>query len=219
MRSDAHHLTTSLLLGAYRRGWFPMANPLTAEIEWFSPDPRAILPLESLHVPGSLDREVRRGRFEIRADTAFEAVMRACAEPRRGDDLSWIDRRMIKTYVELHRIGHAHSLEGWRGGRLVGGLYGVHIGGAFFGESMFVRPECGGTNASKICLVHLVRWLRHRGFGLLDTQFTTGHLQQFGCREVPRPQYLHMLAAALDRDVSWGSFSADIAGDEAGAGG
>lgn len=202
-------LTPDRLLAAYRRGWFPMADPLTGAIEWFNPDPRAILPLEprdAFHVPVSLAREVRRGRFEIRCDTAFEQVISACASPRDPDDLTWIDRRIVDAYAALRRIGHAHSVEAWRQGRLVGGLYGVHVGGAFMGESMFSDAELGGTNASKVCLVHLVRWLRHRGFGLLDTQFHTPHLDRFGCVEIPRDEYLLMLAEAVHRDVAWGDF-------------
>ena len=202
-------LTPDRLLAAYRRGWFPMADPLTGAIEWFNPDPRAILPLEprdAFHVPVSLAREVRRGRFEIRCDTAFEQVISACASPRAADDLTWIDRRIVDAYAALRRIGHAHSVEAWQQGRLVGGLYGVHVGGAFMGESMFSDAELGGTNASKVCLVHLVRWLRHRRFGLLDTQFHTPHLDRFGCVEIPRDEYLLMLAEAVNRDVAWGDF-------------
>ena len=206
--SDPHaqRLTASLLLWAYQQGWFPMANPLIGELEWFSPDPRGIIPLDTFHVSGSLARECRRSRFEIRGDTAFEAVMRACASPRKSDSLSWIDDRMVEAYVGLHRLGHAHSLEAWREGQLIGGLYGVQVRGAFFGESMFSRPELGGTNASKVCLVHLVAWLRRRNFLLLDTQFWTVHLDQFGCVEVDRSRYLAMLRAALDQDASWGRF-------------
>ncbi len=209
MRSPPPPLTPDRLLAAYRRGWFPMADPLTGAIEWFNPDPRAIFPLDppdAFHVPASLAREVSRGRFEIRCDTAFEQVMRACGSPRGPDDLTWIDRRMVDAYTALRRIGHAHSVEAWRGSRLVGGLYGVHVGGAFMGESMFSNAGLGGTNASKVCLVHLVRWLRHRGFGLLDTQFHTPHLGRFGCVEVPRDEYLLRLAEAVRRDVAWGSF-------------
>jgi leucyl/phenylalanyl-tRNA---protein transferase len=211
MRPRGQQLSTSLLLSAYRRGWFPMADPLTGAIRWYHPDPRAILPLERFHVPASLGRELRRGRFDIRCDTAFEQVMRACAAPRPDEDLSWIDDRFIEAYTQLHRAGHAHSVEAWRDGRLVGGLYGVHVGGAFMGESMFSRPDLGGTNASKVCLVHLVGWLRHRGFLLLDTQFRTPHLDRFGCLEVSREQYLELLAEALAREVDWGCFSADAA--------
>ena len=209
MRSPPLPLTPDRLLAAYRRGWFPMADPLTRAIEWFNPDPRAIFPLESpdaFHVPASLGREVRQGRFEIRCDTSFEQVVRACASPRGEEDLTWIDQRIVDAYTRLRRIGHAHSVEAWCEGRLVGGLYGVHVGGAFMGESMFSDAGLGGTNASKVCLVHLVRWLRHRGFGLLDTQFHTPHLARFGCVEVPREEYLLLLAEAVDRDVGWGSF-------------
>ncbi|MHC4219230.1 MAG: leucyl/phenylalanyl-tRNA--protein transferase [Planctomycetota bacterium] len=207
METDADRLTTSLLLWAYGRGWFPMADPETSGINWYSPDPRAIFPLDGFHVPRNLAREVRRGRFDVASDTAFESVMRACGSPRKEDDLSWIDERMISAYVGLHRVGHAHSIEAWSDGRLVGGLYGVHLGGAFFGESMFARPELGGSNASKVCLVHLVAWLRHRGFVLLDTQFTTDHLEQFGCVEIHRGHYLALLADAVDREVTWGEFA------------
>ncbi len=204
--ADPQRLTPALLRWAYRQGWFPMANPEAGAIEWFNPDPRAILPLDAFHVPATLSREVRKGRFEIRCDTVFEVVMRACAAPRSPDDLTWIDGAMIEAYVRLHEQGSAHCLEAWLGDQLVGGLYGVHVGGAFFGESMFSRPDLGGTNASKVCLVHLVGWMRHRGFTLLDTQFGTEHLEQFGCVEIDRRQYLLQLADAVQRDVAWGDF-------------
>ena len=204
--ADPQRLTPALLRWAYRQGWFPMANPEAGAIEWFNPDPRAIIPLDAFHVPATLSREVRKGRFEIRCDTVFEGVMRACAAPRAPDDLTWIDDAMIEAYVRLHEQGSAHCLEAWRGDQLVGGLYGVHVGGAFFGESMFSRPDLGGTNASKVCLVHLVGWLRHRGFTLLDTQFGTEHLEQFGCVEIDRRQYLVRLADAVQRDIAWGDF-------------
>ncbi|MCH8260281.1 MAG: leucyl/phenylalanyl-tRNA--protein transferase [Planctomycetes bacterium] len=204
--ADPQRLTPALLRWAYRQGWFPMANPEAGAIEWFNPDPRAIIPLDAFHVPATLSREVRKGRFEIRCDTVFEGVMRACAAPRAPDDLTWIDDAMIEAYVRLHEDGSAHCLEAWLGDQLVGGLYGVHVGGAFFGESMFSRPDLGGTNASKVCLVHLVGWMRHRGFTLLDTQFGTEHLEQFGCIEIARRQYLVQLADAVQRDVAWGDF-------------
>ncbi|MHC4428042.1 MAG: leucyl/phenylalanyl-tRNA--protein transferase, partial [Planctomycetota bacterium] len=181
---DPQRPTASLLLRAYRQGWFPMANPLTGRIEWFNPDPRAIIPLDGFHIPRNLAREVRQGRFDIRCDSDFASVIRACSAPRRDDDLSWIDHRIVEAYLGMHHLGMAHSIEAWRAGRLVGGLYGVHVGAGFFGESMFTRPDIGGANASKVCLVHLVEWLRHRGFQLLDTQFWTDHLGQFGCREI-----------------------------------
>lgn len=213
MRPPSPPLTTDRLLAAYRRGWFPMADPLTGAIEWFNPDPRAVFPLappDAFHVPDSLARVVRGGRFEIRSDTVFEEVMWACAAPRNRDDLTWIDRRMVDAYAALHRAGHAHSVEAWLDGRLVGGLYGVHVGGAFMGESMFSTPEHGGTDASKVCLVHLVDHLRRSGFLLLDTQFRTDHLARFGCVEVPREDYLHLLAGAAGETRPWGDFSTTV---------
>ncbi len=188
---------------AYVRGIFPMADPDTGRVEWFSPDPRAILPLEAFHVPHSLARLARSSRFELRTDGSFERVMRECARPRPGRERTWIDERLIAAYVGLHRIGAAHSVEAWRDERLVGGLYGVHLGAAFFGESMFCRPEEGGRDASKVCLLRLVELLRARGFRLLDTQFSTEHLERFGCVQVPRPRYLGLLADALAHEATW----------------
>ena len=212
MRPPPRPLATDRLLAAYRRGWFPMADPLTGAIEWFNPDPRAVFPLDAFHVPDSLARVVRGNRFEIRCDTAFEEVVCCCASPRDSDDLTWIDERIVSAYVSLHEDGHAHSVEAWREGRLVGGLYGVHIGAAFMGESMFRRDERIATDASKVCLVHLVRWLQYRGFRMLDTQFYTDHLGQFGCVEIPREVYLRQVAEATERDVPWGTFSATVGG-------
>ncbi|MEE9282114.1 MAG: leucyl/phenylalanyl-tRNA--protein transferase, partial [Myxococcota bacterium] len=153
--------------------------------------------------PRSLARVVRAGRFELRTDTCFETVMHACAESRQGREETWIDERMVAAYAGLHRASLAHSVEAWRDERLVGGLYGVHIGAAFFGESMFSLPERGGTDASKVCLVRLVEFMRARGFALLDTQFTTEHLARFGCVEIPRPDYLRAVSAAIARDAPW----------------
>jgi len=203
---DPENPTPELLLWAYGRGIFPMADPTTGQMGWYSPDPRGIIPLTGFRIPRNLARAVRQGRFSIRSDAAFEAVMRACARPRSRDDLPWIDERLISAYVGLHRLGCAHSVEAWLGEELVGGLYGVQIGAAFFGESMFVFPKLGGSNASKICLVHLVDHLRRRGFTLLDTQFVNEHLQQFGCLEIPRADYLRRLADAIARPVSWDPF-------------
>jgi len=180
-----------------------MADPRTGRIDYYSPDPRAILPLDDLHVPRSLARVAKSGAFELRSDTAFERVIRACAEPRADRRETWLDERLIAPYVELHRAGFAHSVEAWRGGELVGGLYGVHLGAAFFGESMFSRPESGGRDSSKLCLVQLVEWLRAGGFRLLDTQFKTAHLQRFGCVEIPRAHYLKLLEAAVQRRARW----------------
>jgi leucyl/phenylalanyl-tRNA--protein transferase len=164
------------------------------EIGWFSPDPRGILPLETFHVPRRLARVVRSAEYTMRVDTAFEDVMRACAA--RRDEGTWINDEILASYVALHRLGLAHSVEAWRDGTLAGGLYGVHLGAAFFGESMFHRTP----NASKVALVALVERLRRRGFLLLDTQWVTRHLAQFGAIEIPRRQYLRLLAAALARD-------------------
>lgn len=149
-------LTPRMLLSAYAQGYFPMGDPESGEIHWYSPDPRGHLPLDSFHVPDSLRKRVRSGVFEIRLDTEFEEVMRQCARPRRGQPETWINEEIIRAYVDAHRRGFAHSVEAWRQGRLVGGLYGMSIHAAFFGESMFSRPDLGGTDASKVCLVALV---------------------------------------------------------------
>ena len=190
MRSRARQtLDPDLLLRAYALGWFPMGTGRRHRIEWFSPDPRGILPLETFHAPSRLKRTMRQSRFEVRIDTAFETVMRACAER----DETWITEDIIGSYVALHRLGVAHSVETWQDEMLVGGLYGVSLGGAFFGESMFHSA----TDASKVALVGLVERLRARGFVLLDTQWVTPHLAQFGGIEIRRAEYLERLAAAL----------------------
>ena len=183
----------ALLVRAYREGIFPMALE-DGRIGWFSPDPRGIIPLETFHIPSRLARVVRSGHFEIRIDTAFEAVMRACGE--RPDDGTWISEEIVESYLALHRLGLAHSVEVWRSGQLVGGLYGVSLGGAFFGESMFHRE----TDASKVALVALVDRLTRRGFTLLDTQWVTEHLEQFGGAEIPRTEYLRRLNVALKKN-------------------
>ena len=185
-------LPLEALRAAYRDGWFPMGERGNRRLEWFSPDPRGILPLDGLHVPARLRRTLRRGAFEVRVDTAFGEVIRACAE---RDD-TWISDLIIEAYEGLHRAGDAHSVECWRGDRLVGGLYGVAIGGAFFGESMFHIE----TDASKVALLALVERLRARGFRLLDLQWVTPHLAQFGAINVRRAVYLRLLDAALGVD-------------------
>jgi leucyl/phenylalanyl-tRNA--protein transferase len=182
-----------LLVAAYRQGVFPMAIEDGA-IAWFSPDPRGVIPIETFHVSSRLARVVRRGTFAIRIDHDFERVIRACAD-RGDDDGTWISEEIVEAYVELARLGLAHSVEAWRDGELAGGLYGVHLGGAFFGESMFHRV----TDASKVALVALVDRLRARGFTLLDTQWITPHLAQFGAAEIPRREYLRRLADAVAR--------------------
>jgi leucyl/phenylalanyl-tRNA--protein transferase len=200
---DPQQPTPEFILWAYRRGIFPMADPETERLDWYSPDPRAILPLDRLHVPRRLARTIRGEKFEIQLDTAFDAVIRACAAPRKGRWATWLDERLLNVYCALHRLGHARSIEAWRNDTLVGGLYGVHIGAAFFGESMFCLPEAGGTDASKVCLVELATLLRDHGFRLFDTQFRTRHLAQFGCIEIRRRRYLEQLAEAVDGAAEW----------------
>jgi leucyl/phenylalanyl-tRNA---protein transferase len=178
-----------LLLQGYQLGVFPMAMS-DDSIEWFSPDPRAVLPLEDFHVPHALRRLVHRKPFEVTIDKAFSAVIQACAEREN----TWINRDIIDSYTRLNELGHAHSVETWKENKLAGGLYGVAVGGAFFGESMFHRV----TDASKIALVALVEHLRTRKFVLLDTQWLTPHLQQFGGIQIPRSHYLRLLRRAVD---------------------
>jgi leucyl/phenylalanyl-tRNA--protein transferase len=189
-----------LLVSAYASGWFPMAVG-DAGIRWFSPDPRGIIPLDTFHVPRRLARVVRTGAFTVEIDKDFDAVIHACAEADRDEEEAgtWIDPEIIESYTALHAAGYAHSVEVWREGRLAGGLYGVSIGGAFFGESMFHHV----TDASKVALVALVERLRARSYLLLDTQWTTEHLEQFGAIEISRRKYLALLAAALERDCSF----------------
>jgi leucyl/phenylalanyl-tRNA--protein transferase len=178
-----------LLLQGYRLGVFPMAME-DDSIQWFSPDPRAILPLEDFHVPHALRRLVRKKVFETTMDTAFSKVIEACAD--RED--TWISPEIVESYMRLHELGCAHSVEAWKEGTLVGGLYGVAVGAAFFGESMFHYV----TDASKIALVALVEHLRSRKFALLDTQWLTPHLQQFGGVEISRDHYLRLLRRAIE---------------------
>jgi leucyl/phenylalanyl-tRNA--protein transferase len=170
-------------------------------IRWFSPDPRGIIPLDSFHVPKRLARVIRGGTFQIEINRDFDAVIRGCAEaPRDAEDPgTWIDQEIYESYCVLHRAGIAHSVEAWQEGRLAGGLYGVAIGGAFFGESMFHHVR----DASKVALAALVDRLRQRGFTLLDTQWTTEHLEQFGAIEIPRRRYLALLAAAMSRTAAF----------------
>ena len=205
---DLQRPEAELLLRAYSRGIFPMADPRTGRIDYYSPDPRGVIPLDGFHVPRSLARVARSGVFELRSDTAFETVIRTCSESRPDRRETWLDERLIRAYVELFASGFAHSVEAWRDGRLVGGLYGVHLGAAFFGESMFSRPELGGRDSSKLCLVTLVGWLRAGGFRLLDTQFRTPHLARFGGVEITRERYLERLADALARVGRWPAPSA-----------
>lgn len=174
-----------------------MAVGKRGDIGWFSPDPRAVIPLDEwFHVPHGLRRVLKKNPFEITVDREFETVMRACAKRHEG---TWISDEIVESYSNLHRLGFAHSVEARLGDKLVGGLYGVHIGGAFFGESMFHRV----TDASKVSLVALVERLRAGSFALLDTQWTTPHLEQFGTTEIPRRDYLRLLKKAVALDCKF----------------
>lgn len=181
-------LTPQLLLSAYIQGVFPMADD-DGTIYWYDPNPRAIFPLDTFHVPRRLARTVRQSPFEIRVDHDFRAVMEGCAERER----TWISEEIIEVYSALHRLGFAHCVETWQAGQLVGGIYGVAIGGFFAGESMFSRV----TDASKVALVELVKRLRQGGYGLFDVQYHNPHLAQFGVAEIPRSEYKARLVEAL----------------------
>lgn len=195
-RSRNNGITVDILLRAYSAGLFPMADSADdPELFWVEPEIRGIIPLDDFHVSKSLAKAIRKKPFDIRFNTAFEAVMAGCAAAAADRPSTWINATIRKLYTELHQIGHAHSVEAWEGKELVGGLYGVSLGAAFFGESMFSRR----TNASKICLVHLVERLKASGFVLLDTQFTTEHLKTFGAIDVPKQDYAKMLDLAVNR--------------------
>jgi leucyl/phenylalanyl-tRNA--protein transferase len=182
-------LDTQLILWGYTHGIFPMANPETDKIDWFSPDPRAIIDLDEFHLSRTLRTTLRSGKFRVTLDQSFEKVIRAC-----GDRTStWINDRIIDCFCELHHMGYGHSVEAWIGTELAGGLYGVAIGGAFFGESMFHFK----TDGSKVALAGLVQQLRQQGFELLDIQYLTAHLDRFGACDIPREEYLHRLNLAV----------------------
>jgi leucyl/phenylalanyl-tRNA--protein transferase len=186
-------LSVGRLLQAYEHGIFPWSSE-GQPLLWWSPDPRMVLVPSELRLPRSLRKRLARRDYEVRADTAFEEVMRACAAPRAGQDGTWITGEMIEAYLRLHRAGHAHSIETWIGGQLAGGLYGVALGRAFFGESMFTRA----SDASKIALAHLVRQLGRWDCGLIDCQMATAHLARFGAREIPRPEFMRRLAKLVN---------------------
>jgi len=198
MRVYPSHIKTidpEFLCTAYCNAYFPMADPTTKEISWYSPDPRAIFELDKFHIPHSLQLTLKKQNFEVRINRQFEDVMRACAEREE----TWISEQIIKSYVQLHKLGIAHSVEVWKEKALAGGLYGVAIRGAFFGESMFSKVR----DASKIALVHLVKRLKSRGYTLLDTQFLTPHLQRFGAREISHKEYIKRLEKALNINCSF----------------
>jgi leucyl/phenylalanyl-tRNA--protein transferase len=199
-------ITPEILLKAYAAGIFPMAESADDDtIHWIDPDRRGIIPLDSFHVPRRLRRTVRNQMFTIRVDTAFEEVLAACAESDPERPTTWINDRIRTLYGGLHAIDHCHSVECWRDGHMVGGLYGVSLGSAFFGESMFSRE----TDASKVALVHLVARLVHGGYTLLDTQFVTEHLSQFGATEISRTAYRRQLTDALGRSADFLLFDGD----------
>jgi leucyl/phenylalanyl-tRNA---protein transferase len=192
---DIHAIDPRLLLNAYASGIFPMAeNASDAEVFWVKPETRGIIPLDDFHVPRSVARAIRRGTFEIRINSAFSAVVAGCAETTDERPATWINASIRDACQKLHVMGHAHSVEAWQDGTLAGGLYGISLGRAFFGESMFSRVR----DASKVCLVHLVARMRERGFTLLDTQFTTDHLKRFGAVDISRKHYERLLEQALE---------------------
>ncbi|HEX9657322.1 MAG TPA: leucyl/phenylalanyl-tRNA--protein transferase [Bacteroidota bacterium] len=184
-------LSVEFLLLAYSNGYFPMADVESGEIRWYSPDPRSIIPFKQFKPQRSLRQIVKKNLFEVRVDTACEAVIRSCAKREN----SWISEEIVVAYTVLHRAGHVHSVESWREGRLVGGLYGVSIGAAFFGESMFSSE----SNASKVAFVHLVEILKIGGYEVLDTQFANEHMAQFGIIDIPRERYLFLLSNAIQK--------------------
>ena len=236
-----------LFLDAYRQGAFPMADFSRSRresclpgginagaisiIRWYSPDPRAVLPLDKVHVSRTLARLVRRPPFTFTSDASFERVIRACAEarpekPGEPPNLPWLDETLIRAYCLMHEHGHAHSIEAWAeacpgepaGRVLVGGVYGVHIGAAFFAESMFCRPPLGGTNASNLCLLQLVAHLRAMKFALMDVQIANPHTERFGVREVSRAVYLRRLASATKKGALWGTLQPEMAAERLGLG-
>lgn len=193
-------LTVERLLQAYRIGMFPMAESRDdPQLYWLDPEMRGVLPLDRFHLPRRLRRTVLSGEYEVTADEQFEAVIAGCAASATGREESWINPEITQLFTELHRLGYGHSIECRQDGMLVGGLYGVALGQAFFGESMFSRAR----DASKVALVHLVARLRLGGFTLLDTQFTTSHLSQFGAHEIPRARYRRLLSQAVAMPARW----------------
>lgn len=193
--SDIKIIDSPFLLTAYCSGYFPMADPKTGEISWYSPDPRTIFDLDEFHIPRSLRLVVKKKDYETYINKRFEDVIRACSEREE----TWISESIIQSYLKLYQLGFVHSIEVWKKNELAGGLYGVAIRGAFFGESMFSKVR----DTSKIALVYLVERLKERGYTLLDTQFMTPHLKRFGAKEIPREQYLRHLQHALQIHCSF----------------
>ena len=204
-------ITPEVLLKAYSCGIFPMAESADdPALYWIEPQHRGVLPLDKIHIPSRLKRTVRQDVYEVRVDNDFEGVISGCAASRPGRRSTWINQRIRQLYGELFRRGQCHTIETWLDGRLVGGLYGVRLKGAFFGESMFSRER----DASKVALVHLAARLKAGGFKLLDTQFVTEHLRQFGTREVPREDFHRLLEAALDCTGDFHALSRNAKGED-----
>ena len=200
MLRRSFEVTTDLMLRAYRAGLFPMAETRRGErLYWLDPERRGVLPLDGFHLPRRLARTVLSGTYEVTVNRDFAGVIAGCAAAAPGREDTWINTDIERLFGELHRMGHAHSVETREAGALVGGLYGVALGGVFFGESMFSRAR----DASKVALVQLVARLRLGGYRLLDTQFVTSHLSQFGAVEVPRSDYKALLAASINVEASW----------------
>lgn len=197
------------LLSCYARGVFPMAESRDdPRIFLLEPDVRGVIPLDGFHIPKSLKKTVKKDVFTVTVDRCFARVVRACAEPGEGREDTWINDAIESLYLDMHAAGHAHSVECWKDGALAGGLYGVTLGAAFFGESMFSRA----TDASKTALVHLVARLKTGGFRLLDAQFTTSHLERFGATGVPRRQYKRMLASAIATEADFDALPDGVTG-------
>lgn len=210
----APEITADILLKAYAAGIFPMAEDADdPSLFWVEPRERGIIPINDFHVSKRLARTVRSDVFQVRVDQNFDAVIAGCAAPAADREKTWISRRIRELYGELFDAGYCHTVEVYQEGRLVGGLYGVRLNGAFFGESMFHTVR----DASKVALVHLVARLRRGGFSLLDTQFVTSHLAQFGATEVPRRAYKQMLRNAMEHGADWNAWPRDriVSGDEA----
>ncbi len=201
--ADQMKITPQVLLKAYACGLFPMAESADdPTLYWIEPDQRGVIPLDTFHVPRSLTKTIRKGTFEVRVDTDFDGVISGCAELTSERRETWINQPIRDLYGDLFKMGFCHTVECWKDGALMGGLYGIHIGGAFFGESMFSRIP----DASKVALVHLRDRLVAGGFTLLDTQFVTDHLRKFGAHEVPRAEYNELLQSALQVDSDFFRF-------------
>jgi leucyl/phenylalanyl-tRNA--protein transferase len=199
-------ITPQILLRAYAAGIFPMAESAEDNaLYWVEPELRGVIPLDRFHMSRSLKKQIRRKAFEVRIDTAFDAVIAGCAARGPSRSNTWINGRIRSLYTQLHRLGCCHTVEAWHEGQLVGGLYGVRLGGAFFGESMFSRER----DASKVALVHLVARLNAGGYKLLDAQFVTDHLRQFGAVEVARADYHRLLETAIESDADFFAFTGD----------